>query len=116
MVIKLDEISISHLPEFKGGKKEFAANMFFDGTNRIFKGNLVPGASIGMHTHEDSCEMIFILSGRGTILEQIPGCTEVTSQPVVAGDCLYCPKGHAHSLQNTDDSEDLVFYAAVSLQ
>ena len=90
--------------------------MYFDGTNRAFRGTLIPGATIGMHTHEDSCEMIFILSGRGTILEQVPGSTEVTSHPVAAGDCLYCPKGHAHSLQNTDTAEDLVFYAAVALQ
>ena len=90
--------------------------MFFDGTNRAFRGTLIPGATIGMHTHEDGCEMIFILSGRGTILEQVPESTEVTSHPIAAGDCLYCPKGHAHSLQNTDAAEDLVFYAAVALQ
>lgn len=116
MIIKFDEMDLSVLPQFKGGEKELRANMFFDGTNRTFRGTLIPGATIGMHTHEDSCEMIFILSGRGTILEQVPGSTEVTSQPVAVGDCLYCPKGHAHSLQNTDASEDLVFYAAVALQ
>lgn len=117
MVIKLDEISISHLPEFKGGKKEFAANMFFDGTNRIFKGNLVPGSSIGMHTHEDSCEVIFILSGSGLIYECEPGATETTVNPVATGDCLYCPKGHTHSLVNPDTSDsDLIFYAVVAQQ
>ena len=72
MIIKLDEIPVSHLPEFKGGQKEFAAHMFFDGTNRIFKGCLIPGASIGMHTHQDSCEVIFILSGNGLINEKGP--------------------------------------------
>ena len=116
MIIKFDEMDLSVLPQFKGGEKELRANMFFDGTNRAFRGTLIPGATIGMHTHEDSCEMIFILSGRGTILEQVPGSAEVTSHPVVAGDCLYCPKGHSHSLQNTDAAEDLVFYAAVALQ
>ena len=116
MIIKFDEMDLSVLPQFKGGEKELRANMFFDGTNRAFRGTLIPGATIGMHTHEDSCEMIFILSGCGTILEQAQGSIEVTSHPVAAGDCLYCPKGHAHSLQNTDAAEDLVFYAAVALQ
>ena len=116
MIIKLDEISVSHLPEFKGGQKEFAAHMFFDGTNRIFKGCLIPGASIGMHTHEDSCEVIFILSGRGTIVEKGPGEGSDKSSPVTAGDCLYCPKGYSHSLQNTAEEGDLVFYAVVPKQ
>ena len=54
MIIRLEEIPESRLPEFKGGEKELRANMFFDGTNRMFKGTLVPGASIGIHTHDDS--------------------------------------------------------------
>ena len=115
MILKFDEIEVSHLPEFKGGEKELAANMFFDGTNRIFKGRLVPGASIGVHTHDDSCEVIFILSGKGSILEKEPGASEGTLRSVTAGNCLYCPKGHTHSLMNTSD-EDLVFYAVVPKQ
>lgn len=116
MIIRFDEMDLSVLPQFKGGEKELRANMFFDGTNRAFRGTLVPGATIGMHTHEDSCEMIFILSGIGSIVEKTPGTDQVTVQPVSAGDCLYCPKGHSHSLQNLDGSEDLVFYAAVAMQ
>ena len=116
MIIRFDEMDLSVLPQFKGGEKELRANMFFDGTNRAFRGTLVPGATIGMHTHEDSCEMIFILSGSGSIVETTPGTDQVTVQPVSAGDCLYCPKGYAHSLQNLDGSEDLVFYAAVAMQ
>ena len=79
-------MELSILPAFKGGEKEFAANMFFDGTNRIFKGTLVPGASIGIHTHDDSCEVIFILEGTGTILEKRPDEELETTQSVTAGD------------------------------
>ena len=110
MILKFNTIETSHLPEFKGGQKELAANMFFDGTNRIFKGCLTPGASIGVHTHDDSCETIFIISGTGTILEVENGVESVRS--VKAGDCLFCDKGQTHSLRNTSD-EDLVFYASV---
>ena len=91
MIIDFDKISLSILPAFKGGEKEFAANMFFDGTNRIFKGRLIPGAGIGMHTHEDSMEVIFILEGNGHITEKEPGSDIETSTPVSAGTCLYCP-------------------------
>ncbi len=110
MIIRLEEIPQSVLPAFKGGEKEFRANMHFDGRNRMFKGCLVPGSSIGVHTHDDSCETIFIISGAGTILEIENGVESVRS--VKAGDCLFCDKGQTHSLRNTSD-EDLVFYASV---
>lgn len=114
MIIRLEDIQESVLPAFKGGDKEFRANMFFDGHNHLFKGRLVPGSSIGLHTHEDSCETIFILSGKGSILEIEDG--QETLKDVFSGDCLFCAKGHSHSLRNTSDSEDLVFYASVVMQ
>lgn len=108
MILKFDEMPLTHLPAFKGGEKELAANMFFDGTNRIFRGRLIPGASIGLHTHDDSCEVIYVLSGTGLLLEN-----EIYT-PVTIGDCLYCPKDGSHSLMNPSDSdEELVFLAVV---
>ena len=111
MIIRLEDIQTSVLPEFKGGQKEFRANMFFDGTNRIFKGCLVPGASIGVHTHDDSCETIFILSGKGSILEIEDGVESV--KDVFPGDCLFCSKNQTHSLMNSSEDVDLIFYACV---
>ena len=116
MTIEFNKMDVTVLPNFKGGEKEFVANMFFDGTNRIFKGKLVPGATIGMHTHEDSCEVIFVLEGCGSIVEKEPGAENETVSIVKAGDCLYCPKGHSHSLMNTAEEGDLVFYAVVPMQ
>ena len=113
MIIRLEDIPESRLPEFKGGEKELPANMFFDGTNRMFKGTLVPGASIGVPNHDDSCETIFIISGKGTILEIVDGVEVLTD--VAEGDCLFCAKGQTHSLRNTS-SDDLVFYGSVISQ
>lgn len=110
MVIRQNEIEISHLENFKGGEKHLDARMFFDGRNRILtQARLIPGASIGMHTHEDSCEVIFIIEGMGSILE------DCTKKAVQAGDCLYCPKGGSHSLVNDSDA-DLVFCAVIPRQ
>ena len=110
MLIRQEDIEISHLENFKGGDKHLEARMFFDGTNRILtRARLIPGASIGMHTHNDSCEVIFILEGCGSILE------DGTKKEVQAGDCLYCPKGGSHSLIN-DSESDLVFCAVVPMQ
>lgn len=88
----MEETSILH---FKGGEKELNVKMFFDGTNRIMNATLQPGASIGMHTHETSSEIIFITNGCGTIIENGEG------SQICAGQCHYCPKGHTHSLVNT---------------
>ncbi len=110
MVIRQADIEISHLDNFKGGENHLEAKMFFDGTNRILtNARLIPGASIGMHTHEDSCEVIFILEGCGSLLE------DGTKKEVQAGDCLYCPKGGSHSLVN-DSGSDLLFCAVVPQQ
>ena len=96
-------------PNFKGGKKYFSAKMHDDELNRFMQGMLVPGATIGEHTHEGNSEIIYFLSGRGYVIydgEKIP---------VSAGQCHYCPKGHTHSLVN-DSDEELVFFAVVPNQ
>ena len=116
MIIDFNKMYLTVLPNFKGGDNEFKANMFFDGTNRAFKGILEPGSSIGIHTHDDSCEVIFILEGNGTVIEKEPGSTAESAEPVAPGDCLYCPKGHTHSLKNTSEQGNLVFYAVVAKQ
>ena len=103
------DIELSVIPNFKGGEKELRAKMFFDGTNRIMKGCLVPGASIGMHTHEGSCEVIFITSGCGHVI------FDGEKSPVREGICHYCPEGHTHSLVNDSDA-DLEFLAVVPRQ
>ncbi len=110
MIIKPADIEISRLENFKGGEEHLEARMFFDGTNRILThAKLIPGASIGVHTHDDSCEVIFILEGRGSVIE------EGEKKAVQAGDYLYCPKGGTHSLVN-DSEADLVFCAVVPKQ
>jgi len=110
MIIDFPNMPVQVLPAFKGGEKEFSAQMFFDGTNRIMHGVLIPGASIGPHTHETNSEILFVLSGHGLILED-GVLTELHK-----GQCTYCPKGHSHSLINTSAEEDLEFYAVVPEQ
>jgi len=106
--MKLDFNSIDEqsIPAFKGGEKEFNVRMFDDGLNKIMKGRLEPGASIGMHTHECNSEIMFITGGAGHVLydgERIS---------LKAGDVHYCPKGHSHSLVN-DGVDSLEFSAVV---
>ena len=69
MIIDIDKLPIKTLVNFNGGEKELLANMFVDDAgNKIFCGKLVAGASIGLHTHETSCEVIYVLKGKGVVL------------------------------------------------
>ena len=58
MKIAYPEIEAKEFPNFKGGEKSLMAKMFFDGKNRILHGKLGVGATIGMHCHDTSSEII----------------------------------------------------------
>ena len=94
---------------FKGGEKHVDVRMYKDQYNRINFMKLEPGASIGYHIHDDSSEIIYVLSGTATAVYD-----EVV-EIVEAGMCEYCPKGHSHGIINKGD-EDLVFFSVVAGQ
>ena len=109
MKLQFDQIPASVTPHFKGGEGSFQAHMYADEGAKMMKAVLTPGSSVGIHTHEDSSEMIYVLSGSGRML--IDGGEERLGP----GDFHYCPKGHTHSFVN-DGAEDLVFIAVVPFQ
>ena len=109
MIIKFDEIKEKELKAFYGGEGALLANMYVDDRNKILRGKLVPGTTIGLHRHEPTSEIIFILSGKAKSI-----CDGV-EELLFAGDCHYCPKGSEHCLINVGE-EDLCFYAVVPQQ
>lgn len=109
MVVDFGNMQETVIPQFYGGEKETVARLRVDENGKIMLGRLEPGASIGVHTHETSSEIIYILSGVGESFYD--GAWE-TIKP---GQCHYCPKGHTHSLCNKGE-EDLVFFAVVPNQ
>ena len=60
MNFNYNEQEYEEFPNFKGGEKSLYAKMFHDEKNRIIYGKLIPGASIGVHTHETNSEIIYI--------------------------------------------------------
>ena len=110
MILDFHEIPLKTLERFKGGEKHYLAHMFDDGACKIMHGTLIPGATIGVHTHEDSCEIMYFLSGRGTVIE------DGVCKEVLPGQVHYCPTGHTHTLRNDDPAEDLVFIGIVPQQ
>ena len=106
MIIKFKEIEEKHVDGFKGGNGPFLTRLADDGKVKIMRNILPPGSSIGLHTHEGNCEVMYIISG--TITFTYDGKTETAS----AGEVHYCPDGHTHRAENRTD-EDAEFFAIV---
>ena len=109
MVVDFKTMQETVIPQFYGGEKETIARLFVDENGKIMQGRLKPGASIGVHTHETSSEIIYVLSGKGKAF------FDEEWEELEPGQCHYCPKGHTHGLTNGGE-EDLVFFAVVPNQ
>ena len=109
MLIDFSAMEEQVIPGFLGGEGTFRTRMRVDELGKIMRAALEPGSSIGLHTHDTSSEIIYILSGKGMVLY------DGEYEPLTAGDCHYCPKGHSHSLINDSDAM-LEFFAVVPFQ
>lgn len=109
MLLQFDTLEETVIPNFKGGEKQIKSRMYTDEACKIMRASLEPGATIGLHTHETSSEIIFMLKGTGVVLY------DDGREILPAGSCHYCPKGHSHSLRNESDGT-IEFYAVVPEQ
>ena len=100
MLLNLFNMDPKPRAHFKGGEGEALVRMHADDMGKVAQITLPVGASIGYHTHEDSYEVIYVLSGCGTCYDgdQV--------YPVSAGMVQYCPQFAGHSIVNTG-TEDL---------
>lgn len=106
MVIDFEQLKEEVRPQFKGGTGAYIVRSFEDDLGRIMFGKLEPGSSIGVHTHENDSEAIYIVSGKADIIY------DDGMEHAVAGQCHYCPKGHSHSMIN-NGTETLAYFAVV---
>ena len=105
MLIDFSKLTETEQKNFKGGEGSYIRRFTGDEACTIMRGCLHPGSSIGEHTHEDSCEIIYVLSGTASIV----------CETVEAGQAHYCPKGSTHVMKNNGD-RDLVVFAVVPKQ
>lgn len=106
MTIDFNKINENINYQFKGGNLAAHMRVFDDGANKIMKIRLEPGASIGVHTHTDNCEIIYCIAGHGMAL------CDGTEENIEPGQVHYCPKGSSHTLRN-DGNEELIIFAVV---
>lgn len=94
------------LPGMNNGTGMMTAKMYMDEGGKIISCSIHKGGSIGMHKHETSDDINYVLSGVGKAI--CDGMEEM----LVAGSCHICKKGYEHSIINTGD-DDLVLLTVV---
>jgi uncharacterized cupin superfamily protein len=85
MLIDFANIQEDVIPNMLGGQGDFCHKKFQDDAMKVMQGRLAPGASLGLHTHETNCEVIYIISGSGRVL-----CDGVY-EDLPCGSTHYCP-------------------------
>lgn len=68
-----------------------------DEQGKIIPTTIHAGGSIGLHTHETSDDINYILSGTGKAI------CDGKEELLRAGTCHICKKGSEHSITNTGD-------------
>ena len=106
MRINFNEIEELRVPGMNGGTGEMTAKMFMDDYGKIILCRLHPGGSIGLHKHETSDDINYILSGTGKSI------CDGKDELLQAGVCHICRKGSEHSILNTGN-DDLVMLTVV---
>ncbi len=106
MVIDFEKIEEVTIEGFRGGKGELHARNYMDDKCKIMRHVLKPGASSGLHSHEENCEIIYVLDGVATC--HYDGNVE----EVYPGQVHYCPMGHSHFMVNNGE-KDLLYFAVV---
>ena len=98
MILDFDNMVPVSAEHFKGGEGTLQVRKFDDpAMGAVVRLTLPPHTSIGLHTHEGNCEVVYVLAGHGDCLYD-DGCYEVKPGMVV-----YCPEHHSHSIRNTGE-------------
>ena len=103
MLISFEDRAEVTIPHLNQGDGAVSARMYADHHNKIMLSRLEPGSSIGLHTHETSSEINYVLAGTGKAL------CDGQEERLSPGVCHYCPKGTSHSICNDGDGELLLF-------
>lgn len=94
------------MPGMNNGTGIMTAKMHMDDTCKIIPCTIHAGGSIGLHKHNTSDDINYVISGSGKAI-----CDDV-EEILTAGCCHVCKKGSEHSIVNTSE-EDLVLLTIV---
>lgn len=106
MIINFNETKEITIPGMNQGTGTMSAKMYMDSERKIIEYRIHPNSSIGLHKHDTSDDINYVISGSGYAL-----CDSIKEE-LKPGRCHVCPKGSSHSIVNTGD-EDLVILTVV---
>lgn len=106
MLINFNELQERTAPGMNNGTGEMSAKMYMSDRGKIIPCRIHPGGSIGVHRHDTSDDINYVLSGSGKAI-----CNGV-AELLTAGCCHICQKGSEHSIINTGN-EDLCLLTVV---
>ena len=101
MLLDFNTMKEMTIPGMNNGTGTMTAKLYMDEQGKIIPCSIHPGGGIGLHKHETSDDINYVLSGKGKAV--CDGQEEI----LTAGTCHICRKGSEHSIENTGD-EDLV--------
>lgn len=107
MIVDFKTLEATAHKNFRGGEKEVILKIVEDGKYKLLEGKLVPGATIGLHSHDINAEIIYIVEGDATIY------TGREYFPLQKGMVHLCKDGASHSLQNKSE-QDVLFFAVIA--
>lgn len=106
MFIDFNEIQEHTVSNMNGGNGELSAKMYIGQNGKIIPCKIHTGGSIGMHRHETSDDINYIISGAAKAI------CDGKEELLTAGTCHICLKGSEHTIINTGN-EDLVMITVV---
>lgn len=99
MIIDFNEIKEIRVPGMNNGTGEMTAKMFMDEHGKIIPCNIHVGGSIGLHKHDTSDDINYIISGTGKAV------CDGKEELLTPGICHICRKGSEHSIVNTGNTD-----------
>lgn len=107
MLLDFNKMKEVVVPGMNNGTGMITVKMCMDTQGKVIFCTMHAGSSIGLHTHETSDDINYVLSGTGTAI--CDGQEEI----LTPGTCHICKRGSKHSIMNTGDA-DLVLLTVVT--
>lgn len=109
MIIDFSKLEANKVETMRGGEGYVVLKKFSDGLNSIVRITIPQNCSIGIHTHTEDQEIIYVIKGKGLCIE------DSNTYELEAGQCNYCAQNKNHSIRNPY-SEDLELFAVITRQ
>lgn len=106
MLIDFNNIKEITVPGMNHGTGTMTARMYMDKQEKVIPCSIHPGGFIGLHKHETSDDINYVISGKGKAV------CDGQEETLNAGTCHICKQGSEHSIENTGD-ENLVLLTVV---